>query len=184
MPRMKKEESEEIIDNGLRKLEIRIENQVRDKIIEFASGFPHYIHLLCEFGCKEIIENNKDLFSDTYLLIAIRQGIENTSEQLRINYRKAILTANSSNKWRDLLFACANAEFDEFNAFTIREVVKQYARITKKSCKSGSLNYNINQLLTDDRGEILNKIGKGMGTRYTFRNPMMRAFVKLKFHAE
>lgn len=184
MPRMRKEESEEIINQGLQKLEIKIESQVRERIVDFASGFPHYVHLLCECGCKEIIDNEKNVFSDTYLLIAIRQGIENTSEQLRIAYRKAILTSNSSSKWRDLLYACANAEYDEFNAFTIREIVKQYNKITKVNCKSGSLTYNVNQLLTEDRGEILIKLGKGMSTRYTFRNPMMKAFVKLKIHAE
>lgn len=184
MPRMRKDECEEIINNGLQKLEIKIENTVREKIIDFSSGFPHYVHLLCECGCKEIIDNEKTIFSDLYLSIAIRKGIENTSEQLRIAYRKAILTSNSSNKWRDLLFACANSDYDEFNAFTIREVVRQYNKITKGNCKSGSLNYNINQLLTEERGEILNKLGKGMSTRYTFRNPMMRAFVKLKFHSD
>lgn len=184
MPRMRKEESEEIINQGLQKLEIKIESQVRERIVDFASGFPHYVHLLCECGCREIINNEKNIFSDTYLLIAIRQGIENTSEQLRIAYRKAILTSNSSSKWRDLLYACANAEYDEFNAFTIREIVKQYNKITKGNCKSGSLTYNVNQLLTEDRGEILIKLGKGMSTRYTFRNPMMKAFVKLKIHAE
>lgn len=183
MPRMRKEECEEIINQGLQKLEIKIENQVRDRIVDFASGFPHYVHLLCECGCKEIINNDKTVFSETYLLIAIKAGIENTSEQLRIAYRKAILTSNSSCKWRDLLYACANAEYDEFNAFTIREIVKQYNKITKGSCKSSSLNYNVSQLLTEDRGEILTKLGKGMGTRYTFRNPMMKAFVKLKIHA-
>jgi Cdc6-like AAA superfamily ATPase len=184
MPRMRKEECEEIINQGLQKLDIKIDSQVRDKIVDFASGFPHYVHLLCECGCREIINNDKNVFSDSYLLIAIKLGIENTSEQLRIAYRKAILTSNSSSKWRDLLFACANAEYDEFNAFTIREIVRQYNKITRGDSKSGSLNYNVNQLLTEDRGEILIKLGKGMSTRYTFRNPMMKAFVKLKIHAD
>jgi len=183
MPRMKKEESEEIIDNGIKKLELTIDSKVRDNIIEFSSGFPHYVHLLCEFGCRDVINNDKTVFSDTYLTIAIKSGIENTSEQLRISYRKAILTSNSSPKWRDLLFACASSEIDEFNAFTISEVVKQYNKITKCSCTNGSLNYNLNQLLTEDRGEVLVKLGKGMSTRYAFRNPMMRAFVKLKIHS-
>lgn len=183
MPRMRKEESEEIINKGLEKLEIKIDPAVRDRIVDFASGFPHYVHLLCECGCKEVINNDKSLFSETYLLIAIRLGIENTSEQLRIAYRKAILTSNSSSKWRDILYACANAEYDEFNAFTITEIVKQYNKITNANCKRGGLTYNVNQLLTEDRGEILIKLGKGMGTRYTFRNPMMKAFVKLKIHA-
>lgn len=182
MPLMKKEESEEIIDNGMKKLGITIEKNVKDKIIEFSSGFPHYIHLLCKYGAKELINNNKTNFSLPYLNIAIREGIENTSEQLRISFRKAVLSSNSSTKWNDLIFACGNSDVDEFNAFTISEVVSKYNRITGKKVKNSSLNYNINQLLLENRGEVLVKLGKGMGTRYMFKNPMMRAFVKLKIN--
>jgi len=97
---MKTDECEEIILNGMDKLELTIDNKVKEKIIEFSFGFPHYVHLLCKYGAKEIIENEKKIFSESYLNIAIRQGIENTSEQLRISYRKAILTSNSSSKWK------------------------------------------------------------------------------------
>ena len=182
MPRMKKEESDEIIDNGMRKLGISIEKIVKDKIFEFSSGFPHYIHLLSKYGANELINNNKNNFSLPYLNIAIREGIENTSEQLRISFRRAVLSSNSSTKWRDLIFACANSEIDEFNAFTITEIVMQYNKITKRNVKNSSLNYNLNQLLRENRGEVLAKLGKGMSTRYMFKNPMMRAFVKLKIN--
>lgn len=184
MPRMKPEECEQIITNGLSKLNLSIEKKIIDKVVEFSSGFPHYVHLLCKYGAKELIENGKDVFSDAYLTIAIREGIENTSEQLRISYRKAILTSNSSNKWRDLIFACANCELDEFNAFTISQVVSSYNNITKGKATNNALNYNLNKLTTEDRGSVLLKLGKGMSTRYCFKNPMMRAFVKLKFHSK
>lgn len=184
MPRMKPEEGEQIILNGFDKLEIKIDRSIINRILEFSSGFPHYIHLLCKYGAKEVIVNNKDNFTDIYLTIAIKEGIENTSEQLRISFRKAILTSNSSHKWRDLIFACANCNLDEFNAFTITEVVKQYNLITKSKTKNTDINYNVNKLTTEDRGEILTKLGKGMSTRYCFKNPMMRAFVKLKIHSK
>lgn len=184
MPRMKPEEAIQIIINGFEKLEIKIEKSIIDKIIEFSSGFPHYIHLLCKYGAKEVIENDKDIFSEAYLNIAIREGIENTSEQLRISYRNSIMTSNRSNKWRDLIFACANCDVDEFNAFTISDVVCQYNLITKGKTKNTDINYNLNKLTTCDRGDMLTKLGKGMGTRYCFKNPMMRAFVKLKIHSK
>lgn len=182
MPKMRDEECEEIITTGLNRLDLTIDKKVKEQIIEFSSGFPHYVHLLCKYGAKEIIENDKKNFSPAYLNIAIRQGIENTSEQLRISYRKAILTSNSSSKWRDLLFACAVVKIDEFNAFTITEVVNEYNSITGKDVKNGSITYNLNQLMTENRGDVLVKLGKGMSTRYMFQNPMMRAFVKLKIN--
>lgn len=182
MPRMKKEECEEIIDNGLKILELTIDNKVRKQIVDFSSGFPHYVHLLCEIGCRELIKNNKTFFSETYLMIAIKKGIENTSEQLRISFRKAILSSNSTSKWKNVIFSCANAEVDDFNAFSITEIVKNYNKLTNSNITNGSINYNLNQLLTEDRGEILVKLGKGKSTKYMFNNPMMRAFIKLKMH--
>ena len=183
MPRMKKEECEEIIDNGILKLELTMDSRVKNKIIDFSSGFPHYVHLLCKYGCKELIENSRTNFTSAYLTIAIRQGIENTSEQLRSSFRKGILTSNNSNKWRDLIYACTLCEIDEFNSFTITDVVRNYNSLTVEENKNNNLNYNLNKLTSEDRGEILVKLGKGMSTKYAFKNPMMRAFVKLKMNS-
>ena len=66
----------------------------------------------------------------------------------------------------------------------ISEIVKNYNLITKSNSKNNNLNYNLNQLATENRGEILAKLGKGMSTRYTFKNPMMRAFIKLKMNSK
>ena len=73
---------------------------------------------------------------------------------------------------------------DEFNAFTVTQVVKMYNSITGKDNKNTHLNYNLNKLTSEDRGEILIKLGKGMSTRYVFKNPMMRAYVKLKMNSQ
>lgn len=184
MPRMRKDECEEIINNGLKLLNIKMDKDVLNKIIEFSSGFPHYIHLLCKYGCMELIENEKAVFSEPYLTIAINKGIENTSEQLRISFREAVLSSSSSDKWKNLLFACANCELDEFNSFTITEIAKEYSLVTGRKSKNSDLHYYINELTKDSRSEILTKLGKGRSTRYTFKNPMMRAFVKLKMNAK
>ncbi|NYI49969.1 nSTAND1 domain-containing NTPase [Macellibacteroides fermentans] len=184
MPRMKKEECEEIIVNGLKLLDIKIDKSIQEKIIEFSSGFPHYIHLLCKYGCLELIENDKNYFSEPYLNIAINKGIENTSEQLRITFRAAILSSSNNGKWKNILYACANSELDEFNSFTISDIVKEYNKITQKASNNSNLHYCINELTKKNRAEILTKLGKGRSSRYTFKNPMMRAFIKLKMNAK
>lgn len=186
MPRMKIEECKEIITKGIEFLGFRMDKEVLDKIIEFSSGFPHYVHLLCKFGCMELIQNDKDNFSMAYLTIAINKGIEDTSEQLRFSYRQAISTANSSEKWKHILSACASCRLDEFNTFSIANIVEQYNKImsktTKRVSRNSDINYNVNTLTKVDRGEILLKLGRGQSTRYTFKNPMMRAFIKLKMN--
>lgn len=181
MPRMKKEECEDIIRNGMEKLGMKIENSVKDKIIDFSSGFPHYIHLLCKYGCEELIDNSRSVFTDAYLTIAVKKGIENTAEQLRSSFRKGVLTSNNSNKWRDVIYSCCSCEIDEFNSFTISDIAKNYEKIAGRQ---SDIKYNLNQLTKEERGEILVKLGKGKSTKYAFKNPMMRAFVKLKMNSE
>lgn len=180
MPRMSNAESEQIIEKGLSRLEIQISENIKNSIVEFASGFPHYIHLLCKYGAKELIENNKTEFTKAYLDIAIKKGIENTNEQLKSSYRKAAVTSSTSYKWINILYACALSPLDNYNCFEKAQILKNYNKLTGKSVKGDSISYNLKQLCTEERGEILKKIGKGLNSRYRFTNPMMRAFIKLK----
>lgn len=180
MPRMSESESTEIIEKGLEKLEISIPKSVKEEIVEFASGFPHYIHLICKYGAKEIIENNKQEFSRSYLNIAIKKGIENTNEQLKSSYRLAAISSATSSKWQSILYACALSPLDNYNCFSKAHILENYNKLTGKDVKGDSISYNLKQLCEAERGNVLDKIGKGINSRYRFANPMMRAFIKLK----
>jgi len=180
MPRMSEKESKEIIEKGLEKLEISIPDKIRDSIVEFASGFPHYIHLICKYGAQEVINNNKTEFSQSYLNIAIKKGIDNTSEQLKSSYRKAAISSATSSKWQAILYACALSPMDNYNCFSKSDILNNYNTLTKKNVKGDSISYNLTQLCEAERGFVLNKLGKGINSRYRFTNPMMRAFIKLK----
>lgn len=184
MPRMSDEESAEIIDNGLNRLSITIEPKIKKKIIDFSSGFPHYIHLLCKYGSRNIINEDRNNFSNEDLKISISNGIENTSEQLKSSYRDAIVGLSTTDKWKNVLFACALSTLDEFNCFSISDVSTEYSKITKVIVKNASIIYNLNQLCEKNRGSILEKINTGVNTRYRFINPMIRAFIKLKISSE
>jgi AAA+ superfamily predicted ATPase len=110
MPRMSDVESLEIIDQGLAKLEIKISNVLRSKIIEFASGFPHYVHLLCKYACEAVIKDDRVEITESDLTIAINKGIDNTNEQLKSAYRKASIGLSTTNKWKDVIFSCGRIQ--------------------------------------------------------------------------
>jgi hypothetical protein len=184
MPRMSDDEAAAIIDNGMKSLGFTITKVVKDKILEFSSGFPHYIHLLCKHGSKQLITNGKTEFNDAYLQIAIKNGIDDTSEQLRSSYQKAIVDSKIDSKWKKVLYSCANGKSDAFNCFSTNDVLVEYNKLSKNSVKCSNIRYNLNQLCTKERGDILLKMGTGVNTRYRFINPMMRAFVKLKINSK
>ncbi len=184
MPRMSNIESKEIIEKGLNRLEIGFTSNITTKIVEFSSGFPHYIHLLCKFGCEEIIKEEREVFEENDLAVAIIKGIENTNEQLKSAYRKAIIGLSTTNKWKDVLFSCAEAELDEFNCFSISSILSAYAKHTGKNVKGNSIAYNLNQLCYKERGMILEKLDTGLNTRYRFSNPMMMAYIKLMINSK
>lgn len=184
MPRMSDDEAVSIIDNGMRSLGFTISKNVKDKILGFSSGFPHYIHLLCKHGAKQMIINGKTEFNEAYLQIAIKNGIEDTSELLRSSYQRAIVDSNTDSKWIKVLYACANGKSDSFNCFSTNDVLDEYNKSCKNPIKCSNIRYNLNQLCTKERGEILLKMGTGVNTRYRFINPMMRAFVKLKINSK
>lgn len=184
MPRMSNQESQEIIDQGLEKVEITIKDILRSKIIEFASGFPHYVHLLCKYACEEVIKEDRNEITETDLNLAIDKGIDNTNEQLKSAYRKAIIGLSTTNKWKDVIFSCAESNIDDFNCFSISDILLAYKNRTGKEVKGGSISYNLNQLCQKERGDILERLDTGLNTRYRFVNPMMMAYIKLRINIE
>jgi AAA+ superfamily predicted ATPase len=90
MPRMSDEESLNIIEKGLSKLELKINEDVKSKIVEFSSGFPHYIHLLCKYCVLHVIDQNKEYIDNDDLNVAILKGIDSTNGQLQTSYRNML----------------------------------------------------------------------------------------------
>jgi Cdc6-like AAA superfamily ATPase len=180
MPRMSDEELNEIITKGFETLQIKIPDAIKQKIITFSSGFPHYTHLLCKFCAKEAIKREADEVSTEDLNEAIRLSVENTSEQSRIAYKKAILSSSSKSQWKEVLFACALANTDEFDRFSTNDVQKEFSTLTNKT--RASITYNLGKFCSEERGNILEKVGAGRNFKYRFLNPMIKAFIRLNMN--
>ena len=99
---------------------------------------------------------------------------------MKSSFRKAVV---GTQKWQDVLFACAQSPVDNYNCINKADIIKNYNIISNTSSLGSSIAYNLKQFCNEDRGNILTKIGSGINTRYRFTNPMTRAFVKLKINS-
>lgn len=182
MPLMSNDELSEIIQHGLKKLGFTIAPQVHSKIIEYSSGYPSYTHLLCKYAATQAILSDSTEINVEHFTSAVKESIENANQSLRNDYQSATITSKGSTQFDNVLFACALSRIDEYNCFSAKEMTVEYNKLTNKSVKSNSLRYHLDTLCTPEKGSILEKIGLTQNVKYKFRNPMMKAFVRLKIH--
>nr|GFC41702.1 hypothetical protein [Tanacetum cinerariifolium] len=184
MPRMSDEELKEIIDNGLSKLELEIIGNVKDKIIEYSSGFPHYTHAICKYAAHIAIYQKENTINIHHFTYAVKRSIDNASQSLRDSYQKAIITSKGASQFEDILAACALSDLDEYNCFSSSDMLSHLKldRKVKANATTKDVRYYLETLCKDEKGRVLEKVGQASNIKYRFKNPMMRAFVRLKIH--
>lgn len=183
MPLLPDTEAAKIIAK-LQTAELEIESEIVDKIIEYSSGFPHFVHLLCKFAAYSAIEQDVNLISHEHFDYAVQQSIENSTQSLQSSYNAAISSASKKTQFEDVIIACSMAADIPHRAFSSDEVLEKFNAYTKQNLKKESINYNLGMLCRKERGSVLQKVGGRKQSRYKFRNPLMKAFVKLKLHNE
>lgn len=184
MPRMSDDELKEIIENGLTRLELEIIGNVKEKIIDYSSGFPHYTHAICKYAAHLAIHQNENTISIHHFTYAVKRSIENASQSLRDSYQKAIITSKGASQFEDILAACAMSELDEYNCFSSSDMLT-YLKLdgkVKNNATTKDVRYYLETLSKSEKGKILEKVGQASNIKYRFTNPMMRAFIRLKIH--
>ena len=184
LPLMNDSESKKMIEKNLTLISLKIESNILEQIIEFASGFPNYIHLLCKYAAREAISDNKKVINEQYFNHAVLKSIENSDYSIKNTYTLATKGVSAQNQFANVLLACALADTDSNNTFDSIDVLNKYNHITGKDHKKESINYNLGMLCKKERAEILKKAGKSKKARYKFKKPLFKAFVKLKQHKE
>ena len=174
-------ELKEIISHGLRSLNIGINNDIKNIVVEYSSGFPHYTHLLCKYGAESVIQRGGDEFLEGDLSFATRKGAQNSNQQLRNSYRKATIASKQKPKWEEMLQAASKSKTDEYDSFTANDVVAVFAT-QDKSVSRESVTYYLREFCKTERGNVIEKVGYSKNIRYKFRNPLMKSYVKLKSH--
>ncbi|MDL2169758.1 ATP-binding protein [Asaia sp. HumB] len=179
MSTMAEGEITNIIKKGLKKLEMTMGTDIVDNVVSICCGYPHYAHLLCLYACMNALNDNRLSVSLADLNFAISKSIEKASDGLKRSYRSATIT-NKQNIYPEVLLACSICSSDEYGTFQPKDVEGPLARLLKRPIAVPNFGAHLRNLCKEERGNILVQDGSKGRRRYQFRNPLMRAFIRLK----
>ena len=179
---MSNHELEQIVKGGLKLLNFKIDNSVLEKIIKFSNGFPHYTHLLSKYSAKRAIITKSEVINENHFKDAIDGAIENAQESVRSAYQMAVITGRETTKFEFVLWACAMVKEDEHGTFKATDLMEPMFNLTGKRHALQSYSYHLGKLCQEEKGKVLNKIGKAKQYRYRFNNPLLKSYIKLKLY--
>ncbi|NEP19747.1 MAG: hypothetical protein F6J97_23145 [Leptolyngbya sp. SIO4C1] len=139
---------------------------------------------MSKYSARAAINENSDFISPKHFSIAVNEAIENVQESVRTSYEKAITTSKKQDMFKAVVSACAMVDGNEYGAFRIVDLQEPLSHILRKEVKLQSYQYHIGKLCQEEKGEILQKIGFPKNYRYRFKNPLLKAYVRLKLYQE
>lgn len=177
MPRMSREELNQILLNGLSKLNMELDIEARDYITFLSQGLPHYTHLLGLYAAREAIQlkNNKVIIS--HVESAIKEAITNAQRSIQSTYHKATASSRKQTLYPQVLLACAMATPDELGFFAASDVREPVRKITGKTYDIPAFSRHLNDFCEAKRGPILSKMGYKHRFRFRFINPLMQPYI-------
>lgn len=180
MPRMSTEELTEIINKGLSKLEMTMDEDALKHISLISQGLPHYTHLLGLYASRGAIDENRKVISMSHVELAIKRALEGAQQTTQSAYHKATTSPRRDNLYADVLLACALAETDELGYFAAANVRTPLSKIKHKRFDIPSFSRHLNDFCEERRGPILRKFGAKHRFRFRFINPLMQPFVTMQ----
>lgn len=179
LDRMPNEDIRKIILNGMNNIRPKKipKDEVVESIVDISSGFPHYTHLIC-LSCAEIAIS-KDLshiepaiFHEA--LIEVAMDLESTFSE---NLSTLLRSTNNPQEYKLILLAASHCQKRDFRSSELADKIFQ---LYGTSINSSTLNSRLTKLSnTSNSDNILSKTARAC---YSFRDPRMPSFVKIKFN--
>jgi len=179
MPRMQRNELQEIAVNGFTMLGLTASPDALRFITYVPQGFPQYAHILAQEGARQALMNSRRTVTTRHTLDGLRVGLGKMDHTLTSAYQTATYTAKES-RYREVLLACALADRDEYGYFSPSDISASYAKIIGAPTADVS---RFNRHLVDlsqGRGEVLTQSGPARRHRYRFSDPLMEPYVLLR----
>ncbi len=173
---MSEQELNKILKNGEKFLNIKFDNGIKKKIVEFSNGLASVCHSIALYICesKDIyttVVGESIHFDKTDLESAITRYMEESSDSIKNKFDKALKQKKSKYKNAELIFK-ALSKFPPDGAIysdilsTIRDEYKEYS--------ASNLTKNLEKLQKEDKGSII--MEDTSSGKYLFSEPLYRPF--------
>lgn len=179
MPRMSDEEIEEILDKRASRLGMAMTDEVRESIVKYSQGLPHYTHLIGLNAFQEAATERTKAVTPDHLHKSIVRCISKAQQSIKDNYYKATSSPRPDNLFKEVLLACSLADADGLGFFAATDVVVPMSVIMGDRYEIPSFARHLKEFCTPERGSILERRGEPRKYRYRFRDPLMRPYVTL-----
>lgn len=180
IPRMHRNELEEIISKSVAQLGMTIDDGALHEISRLAQGLPHYAHIFGLHAARVAIDRQSVDIKQTDMPDTIDRALLDIQASIKSDYVLATSSARKDALYKQVLLSCALTECDELGYFYPADVAAPFSRIMKSKRKTDSFIRHLNEFSDAKRSEVLEKDERTTKTRYRFRNPMLQPYVLIK----
>jgi Cdc6-like AAA superfamily ATPase len=178
MPRMSKDEMNEILDKRLPPLGIKLEGDARWKIVALARGLPEYVHYLGREAAVRALQHRRLIVREEDVGEAITLFLKDSDRSSYARYRKAIDSNKTNAQYKQILVACALTKTaDEDATFAPRDVIEPASMILGHKVEIANFQGHLNAFSSSGRGHVLERSGSPRAYRYKFAEPKMQPYV-------
>jgi hypothetical protein len=177
----------DLVTKGIRRFNTECEDFQLDAtdealavIATLSRGMPYYAHLLAQQACCMAAERENPVVSRELVLEGMHRSLQ-VVEQSRLSlYVKATTSSHKNALYREVLTAAAITPADPLGFFAPGDVQAPLSEIAGRSIAMGTYMKHLNEFVTENRGEMLEKRGEAWKTRFRFRDPLMQPYVVIR----
>ena len=180
LPRMPFDELKEIVRAGVAAVEMEVSEDAISQICTVSLGLPHYVHALGLASGRAAIDDKRLRIGPSDVRSAISTLVNESQQTILRQFDLATASPRRENFYLQVLLACALTPTDDLGYFRAADVREPYSHIMKREMEIPSFGRHLHGLSEEDRGAVLQRIGKPHQYRFRFSNPLMQPYVLMR----
>ena len=180
LPRMPFDELTEIVRAGVSTAGMEISDAAVAQICNVSLGLPHYVHALGLASGRAAIDDQRTRVNSSDVINAVKSLVSDSQQSMLRQFDLATASPRRENFYSQVLLACALTSTDTLGYFRAADVRAPYSRLMGEERQISSFGRHLHGLSEEDRGAVLERIGKSHQYRFRFSDPLMQPYVLMR----